>query len=277
MTSPTPFVDFPAGHPGRRLLSGCTPSFAARADQRFSYSLFIPEDLDDDEPPLRLWVFVHGTGRRTALYLDAFADLARAERAAVLTPLFPAGIAGPDDVDNYKRIECAGVRFDRVLLGMIDEVAERWRVDTSTFFLHGFSGGGQFANRFALLHPRRLGAVSIGAPGQITRPVADEGWWRGVADLAERFGIPFEPEMLARVPVQVVVGSLDTETSDLAVVAPGGDVVGRTAQAAALARALRDAGVEVRLDVVDGVGHDGAAVVPVVAEFLREQLTRRDG
>lgn len=268
------FVDLPVGHPGRRLLSGYTPSFAAQADPRFSYSLFVPEDLRDDEPPLQLWVFVHGTGRRTAFYLDAFADLARAERAVVVTPLFPVGIDGPDDVDNYKTLDGAGVRFDEVLLSMLDEVAHRWNVDASRFFLHGFSGGGQFAHRFALLHPGRLTAVSIGAPGRVTLPTPDAAWPRGIADVEQRFGIAHDAAAFARVPVQVLVGSLDDDPADLAVVAPGGDGVGRLTLARALRTALRERGSSVRFDVVAGVGHDGAATTGVVADFLREQLAR---
>lgn len=279
MSGPAPvrFTDLPVGHPGRRLLTGVTPSFAAQADPRFSYSLFVPEDLADDEPPLQLWVFVHGTGRRTAVYLDRFADLAREHRAAVLVPLFPAGIDGPDDIHNYKRIASAGVRFDELLLAMVDEVAQRWDVTTSAFFLHGFSGGGQFANRFALLHPRRLAAVSIGAPGQITVPTTDEPWWRGVADTGSLFGTPFEPAAVADVPVQVVVGSLDTDTADLAAVAPGGDAIGRRSQAETLVEAFRALGAAVRLDVVEGMGHDGTAAIPVVSEFLRGQIHRIPG
>jgi poly(3-hydroxybutyrate) depolymerase len=271
MTATIRFVDLPVGHPGRRLLSGYTPSFAAQADPRFSYSLFVPEDLGDTEPPLQLWVFVHGTGRRTVLYLDAFADLARAERAVVMTPLFPVGIDGPNDIDSYKTIDGAGVRFDEILLSMVDEVAHRWNVDPSRFFLHGFSGGGQFANRFALLHPGRLTAVSIGAPGQVTLPRPDAVWWRGVADVEQRFGIVFDPAAFVRVPVQVVVGSLDDDPAEVAAVAPDGDGLGRLTQARALGDALRELGSSVRLDVVAGVGHDGAAMTAVVADFLGEQ------
>lgn len=269
------FVDLPTDHRGRRLLSGYTPSFASQADPRFSYSLFIPEDLRDDEPPLQLWVFVHGTGRRTLLYLDAFADLARAERAVVMTPLFPVGIDGPNDIHNYKAIDGAGVRFDQILMSMVDEVARRWSVETSTFFLHGFSGGGQFANRFALLHPERLTAVSIGAPGQVTLPSSDQPWWRGVADTEQRFEIAYDVAAVARVPVQVVVGSLDDDPAEVAAVATDGYAVGRLTQARTLTDALRAAGSSVRLDVVEGVGHDGAAMTGLVADFLREQLARR--
>jgi poly(3-hydroxybutyrate) depolymerase len=269
------FVDLPTGHPGRRLLSGYTPSFASQDDPRFSYSLFVPEDLRDDEPPLQLWVFVHGTGRRTVVYLDAFAEMARTHRAVVMTPLFPVGIDGPNDIHNYKSIDGAGVRFDEILLSMVEEVGQRWNVQTSPFFLHGFSGGGQFANRFALLHPEHLTAVSIGAPGQVTLPRSDQPWWPGVADIEERFGIAFDAAAFARVPAQIVVGSLDDDPAEVAAVTADEHAAGRLTQARMLCAALREGGSSVRLDVVDGIGHDGAAMTGVVADFLRQHLVAR--
>lgn len=243
----TRFVDLPTGHIGRRLLSGHTPWLAAQSDPRFAYRLFVPPDVRDDGPPLALWVFVHGTDRSTELYLDEFAAEARARRAVVMTPLFPAGTQGPDDFYNYQQLESGGVRYDEVLLGMIDEVAHRWCVEPGTFFLHGFSGGGQFANRFALRHPERLSAVSIGAPGVVVLP-DDKG----------------------AVPVQVVAGSLDDDPADVAA-AGASPPEGRLTKARRLAEAFGAQGWEVRLDVVEGVGHEGGGVLETVRAFLLGQ------
>ncbi|SFO54089.1 hypothetical protein SAMN04489713_10751 [Actinomadura madurae] len=269
-SSPTRLRDLPSDHLGRTILTGRTPFFAARLDPRFSYALFVPEDIQDDEPPLRLWVFVHGTGRRTELYLDKLADLARTERAVVMTPHFPAGIGGADAIDNYHDLAYAGIRFDSVLLGMIDDVAHRWNVEASPFFLHGFSGGGQFSHRFLYVHPERLTAVSIGAPGRITLPTA-ASWPRGIDDLQDRFGHAFDPDAVARVPIQVLAGSLDNIPSTSAS-PPADGGPDRLSRAHALATALKDLGAQVQMDVVEGVGHDGTAVLPTVVTFLKSQL-----
>jgi poly(3-hydroxybutyrate) depolymerase len=272
--TPTRLRDLPAGHLGRTILTGRTPSFAARLDPRFSYALFVPEDIRDDEPPLRLWVFVHGTGRQTELYLDRLADLARAERAVVMTPHFPAGVGGADAIDNYHDLAYAGIRFDEVLLGMVDDVAHRWNVEPSTFFLHGFSGGGQFSHRFLYVHPGRLTAVSIGAPGRVTLPAATAGWPRGIGDLSDRFGHSFDADAVARVPIQVLAGSLD-DTPSTGASYPGDGGPDRLSRAHSLAAALRDLGARVQMDVVDGVGHDGAAVLPAVVDFLESRILAR--
>lgn len=274
MTDATRFADFPREHPGRRVLSGRTPTFSSIVDPRCSYSLFVPEDVRDDEVPLSLWVFVHGTGRQFEVYLDTYAELARQHRAVVMTPLFPAGVPAPDDVYNYQAIEHGGTRFDQVLLGMIDEVAHRWNVDASTFFLHGFSGGGQFALRFAMLHPDRLSALSVGAPGQVTRLSGDWAWPHGLAGLEETFGTAFDAATFAALPAQVLAGSLDDDPRDIALPGPHGTPVGRLTQARALAESMREIGTATRFDLVEGVGHDGAAVIPAVTDFLRERLAR---
>jgi dienelactone hydrolase len=68
----------------------------------------------------------------------------------------------------------------------------------SKVFLWGFSASGSFVNRFTLLHPQRVAAVAVGAPGGWpTVPVAEHGgeplpWPVGIADLAK-----FEPLDLA--------------------------------------------------------------------------------
>jgi len=51
--------------------------------------------------------------------------------------LFPAGIIDPDDLHNFKFLEYRGIRFDLVLLAMIDEVNRRVPLETERFLLHG--------------------------------------------------------------------------------------------------------------------------------------------
>ncbi|MDR1431082.1 MAG: alpha/beta hydrolase [Propionibacteriaceae bacterium] len=275
MTAPLRFADIPAGHPARKIMSGRTPTFAAQADQRFAYTCYVPPDYRDDEPALKLWVFVHGTSRRYDRYLDGFADLATRQRAIVLAPLFPAGILDPNDATNYHLVEYQGIRFDAILLSMIDEIAHRWNVAKDRFFLHGNSGGGQFAHRFLYLHPDRLNAVSIGAPGQITLPTADAPWWRGVGRLEDTFGIAFNAEAVKRVPAQIVVGSLDNNPADIASQpgSPGGE--DRLSRARTLHDHLLALGGQVQLDIVPGVGHDGAGILPTVSSFLETTLQTR--
>ncbi|MFC0106314.1 hypothetical protein [Kibdelosporangium aridum] len=119
---------------------GSTPLFASQVDQRLHYCLHVPRELPDSPAPLV--VIQHGTGRTAQKYRTAMRDFAEEHKVVVLAPLFPAGLIDPDDVHNFKFIEYRGIRFDLMLLAIIDEVAARYPVAADRFYLHGFSGGG---------------------------------------------------------------------------------------------------------------------------------------
>ena len=259
---------------------GPTALFASRSDQRFSYCLYVPIDYDEDaETRYPLVVVVHGTTRTAQTYRDEFAAFAERHGCIVLAPLFPGGVEEPGDLDNYKRIEYRGIRFDHVLLDMVDEVSEKYRTEPERFLLHGFSGGGHFAHRFFYLHPDRLLGISIGAPGMITLIDPERPWWLGTADLEERFGVPLRLDEMRKVAVQMVIGGEDTDTweindHDSPRWVDGADAAGRTRleRLAALRENYEQAGIPVRHDVVPGVAHDGYDLLEPVRNFFADTL-----
>lgn len=261
---------------------GRTTIFACQADQRFSYCLYVPNAYDEAGTEIYpLVVLVHGTNRTAQEYRDAFADFAEAQQAIVLAPLFPAGIGEPGELSGYKFIASHGVRYDRVLLAMIEEVAESYRIDADRFLLHGFSGGGHFAHRFFYLHPRRLLGVSIGAPGMVTLLDQERDWWVGVRDIEVRFGQPLDLPAMRDVPVQMVIGGDDTETWEITVEPggrnwmPGANDAGRTRldRLVSLRRSFEAARIQVRHDIVPGVGHNGYAILDPVKAFFADALS----
>lgn len=262
---------------------GATPFFALGVDPRVSYCLHVPETYNEtDDRVYDLIVLMHGTERGAATYRDRFADFADASHCIVLAPLFPCNLAGPGDLDNYKLVEMAGMRFDQLLLAMVDEVAAKYKLRDNSFLLHGFSGGGHFAHRFAYLHPLRLRAVSIGAPGVVTLLDTDRDWWVGVRDLKERFGIALDLAALRALPVQMVVGRDDVQTWEITIPEnsfwwrPGLNEAGATRinRLEALCRSFEAAGVSVRFDTVPGVAHDGWAVLDPVKAFFADVLAQ---
>jgi pimeloyl-ACP methyl ester carboxylesterase len=111
-------------------------------------------------------------------------------------------------------------RYDLQLIGMIDDARERLAVRglniNRKVFLFGFSSSGFFVNRFALLHPDRVKAVAVGAPGACTAPT---NAWKGeqldypvgIADLQPLIGLPFDHVAARRVPMYFFMGDQDTE------------------------------------------------------------------
>ncbi len=223
---------------------------------------------------------MHGSERDNQAYCDAFQDLADAAGMIVLAPLFPCGIIDPDDTHNYKYIEYAGIRFDRVLLDMVAEVEARYRLAGRRLWLFGFSGGAHFAHRFAYLHPARLDAVSICAPGSPTLLDAGLPWWLGVADLEQRFGVALNLEAIRRLRIHLAVGEQDLGTAAIAHRPgsahwmPGADALGatRVERLAALAASLRRQGVAVHEEQVPGAAHDRAALIACAKRYFRSLL-----
>jgi poly(3-hydroxybutyrate) depolymerase len=258
---------------------GKTPVFASQYDQRFSYCLYVPAELGPGKVPLV--VVQHGTERNFLLYRDHFASFADEHGVVVLAPLFPAGIIDPDDLHNFKFIAYHGIRYDEVLLAMVAEVAARYPVDAEFFYLHGFSGGGQFAHRFFYLHPDRLAGVSIGAPGRITQLDDSLPWWLGTKDFEERFGRRIDLDALRRVPVLMVVGDQDVDTWEInnpgeSNWLAGAEQTGETRieRLRTLRRDFVNHGIDVRFVLVPDVAHRGSLTLAPVRDFFAELIRK---
>ena len=131
-----------------------TTIFSSRYDPRFQYCLYVPPAFDNDRENYRLVVAMHGTGRSMTHYRDAFAEIARYNRCVVLAPLFPVGPLGDGNSHGFKYIVEQDIRYDTVLLNMIEEVSASLNYDFGRFLLFGYSGGGHFVHRFFYLQPK---------------------------------------------------------------------------------------------------------------------------
>jgi poly(3-hydroxybutyrate) depolymerase len=264
---------------------GPTVIFSCKADPRFQYCLYVPPQVGQGAK-VDLLVAVHGTGRTSFLdFRDGFAEFGKWNDVAILCPIFPVGVLGDGARSGYKYLAEGDIRYDLLLLRMVEEVAEKYGKDWSRFAIFGFSGGGHFAHRFAILHPEKLWAASIGASGSVTLLDADRDWWVGIRNLREKFGITFDAAALAKVPVQMVVGDADLETWEITH-KPGGTYwmegandAGRTRpeRLRSLADSFEKAGVKVRFDLVPGVSHDRIKVLDRVKDFLAGVLKTKRG
>lgn len=256
---------------------GRTTVYCAQADKRFSYCAYVPRGYDEEGTErYRLFVSVHGTMRDMSDYRDAFIAFAERHQAIILAPLFPAGMAGPGELSSYKMMRDGDLHYDAILLSMVDELARRYRVDTGRFGLFGFSGGGHFAHRFLYLHPERLSAVSIGAPGIVTLLDQDHDFWVGVRNFEAVFGKKLDIDAMRRVVVQMVIGGDDTDTWEITVSPgaawwmPGADLAGANRQdrMKSLKASFENHGIAVRHDVVPGIAHRREGLMPAVEDFL---------
>ncbi len=213
-------------------------------------------------------------------FRDRFQDFGLANNVMILSPLFPVGPGGDGNPDGYKYLSEPELRYDQILLDIVSEVSKRWTCSFDRFALFGFSGGAQFANRFLLVRPERLWAASLGAPGSVTLLDHNRDWWVGTRNLEERFGVTPNLDALRRVPVQLLVGSADLDTSEITHREggrnwmPGANDAGasRPERLGALHETLSAAGVGVTHEVILGVSHDAASVIERAKPFLAAQL-----
>jgi poly(3-hydroxybutyrate) depolymerase len=177
-------------------------------DRSQEYWLYAPSECSG-EHTCPAFVFVHGTGGSGQIFIKLWRDYADTESFVLVCPTFPLGYQTLDGGEDEK------------LLAILDEVGQRYSIGTKAF-VSGFSGGAQFAHRFAFAHPERTLAVAAHSAGWYDPPPASA---RGV-------------------PFLVTVGLEDTK---------------RIEWARWFVRSLEQAGYDVTLVEIPGVGHSLSA------------------
>jgi pimeloyl-ACP methyl ester carboxylesterase len=194
----------------RPLTPGRVQRRRVAGDRRLSYFIYVPRKCTEGAPVL---VAVHGISHNAREQARAFAPLAERCGFVLVAPLFRKS-AFP----RYQQLGIASgsifPRADLALERMLQEVAELTGARTQRFHLFGFSGGGQFAHRYAMAHPERVLAVALGAPGWYTYPDPAEPYPFGTASRSASGLLTFCRESYLRVPMAVFVGQ-DDDARDL--------------------------------------------------------------
>ncbi len=235
-------------------------------------------------PPRGLLVSVHGISRNAREHLKLFRPWAEHLGLVLVAPLFDRRRC-----QDYQRLGRTGrgLRADRLLQAIVAEVAERCRLSDDHFHLFGYSGGGQFAHRFAMAHPDQVNTLAVGAAGWYTFPDPAVRYPRGLAPCRRLPDLRLEPERFLRIPTLVAVGSDDDRPDPELNLHPrivrqqGGSRLERGRRwIAAMVEAARRQGLATpyRFEVIPGVGHDfrqcmERGMAPLVAEFIEQHLT----
>ena len=158
---------------------------------------------------------VHGILRKAEGHIAAFAPWAEDRGRVLIAPLF-----SEVQCRRYQKVVLDRRRADKALIGALREVAEKTDLDVARVDLFGFSGGAQFAHRFALLHPERVGRLAVCSAGWYTWPDASVAYPYGLAPEPRRLrrgkpsnGPRFRPKLAAflQIPLLVLVGERDVE------------------------------------------------------------------
>jgi dienelactone hydrolase len=179
-----------------------------------------------DGPPLSYWAFVpecpqptatlvliHGNSRDTGRMFRAFLPTAMARNIPILIPSFPAST-----YRGYQRLAgSAGPQTARLAMdGTLRDAVNVLGIATTRVTMCGFSGGAQFAHRYALFSPHRVRRLVVASAGYYTYLEADRRYPYGIGPSWLRGDSSPDVDAFLRVPTRVLVGERDVErTPDL--------------------------------------------------------------
>ena len=188
----------PAATPGLRWRP-------ANGAQGLGAWVFTPTQPAPDAPPL---VAIHGIGRNAEGQARLLAPRAEAQGRIVVAPLFAAA-----RFPRYQRARCRD-GADSALLALLGDLVLSGDIPPGPAEMTGYSGGAQFAHRFTLQHPNRVGRLVLTAAGWWTFPdAAPYPYGLGAAArardaLAARWASANLPDFLQR-EIVVAIGESD--------------------------------------------------------------------
>jgi len=151
-------------------------------------------------------------------------DIANTYKFVLLTPVIPRPKTNHIYVIAYNRkvflttTPAMYQRPDLELNKMIDKLTTILRQDgynvADKVFMDGYSAGGMFAQRYALLHPERLMAIAGGqCGGSLTVPDMAYDWPIGIRDFEKLTGDAFNDTDYRLIPQLFYIGDLDNKNS----------------------------------------------------------------
>ena len=123
--------------------------------------LAVPENIKPNEPPL---IAIHGVHRNARDQAEKFAGAAAQLGRIVIAPLF-----SERSFKKYQQVIIKG-RADIGLLTLINRIRNMGFPIAKHFDLFGYSGGAQFAHRFALFYPQLIKRLTLAGTGWYTFP-----------------------------------------------------------------------------------------------------------
>jgi hypothetical protein len=182
-------------------LSGTIVARRLIGDPKQIYYLYVPRKGYRD-----VFITVHGVKRMAKEHAVEFAPFAERYGVVLIAPVFPK-----DRFCDYQRLGSKknSVRADVALNRVIEEVGFLTGANTDNVFMFGYSGGGQFVHRYAMVYPQIPKRTVIAAPGWYTFPDYKVNYPYGVKKARGLGNITFDLSRFLSVPACVMVGEKD--------------------------------------------------------------------
>jgi pimeloyl-ACP methyl ester carboxylesterase len=173
------------------------------------YFAYIPSSGARQAP---VFVTVHGLSRNAREHAELFAPYCEEQGVVLVAPLFTE-----EYTRDFQRLgrQGRGARADLILETILEEFSMTTGADTTKLHLFGFSGGAQFAHRFAMAHPHRVARAVVTSAGWYTFPDGEVRYPYGVRASRDLPDVRFDAEEFLQVPITVIVGDQDVTSEDL--------------------------------------------------------------
>jgi poly(3-hydroxybutyrate) depolymerase len=173
------------------------------SDPGQEYFVYVPRSGGKKAP---LFVAVHGISRNAPEHADWFSRHAEDYGVVLVAPLF-----SKERNSDYQRLGRTGrgTRADETLQAIVEEAVLLTGASGTQIHLFGYSGGAQFAHRYAMAYPHRIARAVVVSAGWYTFPDRKERYPYGIRHSDRIPRLRFDPEEFLRVPVAVMVGERD--------------------------------------------------------------------
>ncbi len=234
-------------------------AMSTSGDEACPYYIYVPKTIS--ERPTIL-VSVHGITRNAVEHCTQFAERFDLSDTVLVVPLFTK--------ERFKhfqilREDAAGLRPSDALNLILEDIETKYGFETKKITLSGYSGGGQFAHRYAMLYPERIQKLVLMAPGWYTFPDAKTAYPEGLKTSGEFENLQLYPKGLLSFPVEIIVGEKDNRRDknlnrSVAIDQNQGRNRMRRAQnwtkSIIELSILRDIKPNIKMTIVTGAGHD---------------------
>lgn len=244
---------------GQEPLRGAILLRRLAGPQPLRYYTYFPDTFRADH---QVMVVVHGISRNAREHIVAFAPWAQKSGLALVAPLFDR-----EHCKDFQQLGWtgAGWRVDQLLQAVMKDLAEQTGANTGRFALFGYSGGAQFAHRYALANPGHVTSLATCAAGYYTWPTMQMPFPYGLDCQSLPGDLQLQLDNFLAIPTLTTVGLRDTSRDRSLRKSPELDVLqGRTRierarrwvdalVTAAVARGLQP---QHHFATIDDVGHD---------------------
>lgn len=193
-------------YPGHALQAGVVLDRTVDQDHDQRYFLYIPRKVGAGAP---IFISVHGISGNAHEHATQFAPFAERYGVVLIAPLFPW-----KEFPDYQRLaryspQNKRRRADHALQRIVTEVGALTGAKTDQLYLFGYSGGGQFVHRYAMVYPNQVARYVVGAAGWYTFPDPTVTYPRGIKPRTDLPDMQFDLCRFLAVPASVLVGERD--------------------------------------------------------------------